>query len=141
METIIKRNPINFKGKNVNIAIDVYKHSWLLAALLERLTLIAGTLLRQKNGAFSDKFFSMTKTALLNELRSRHAFLTFTPSFLNVPKGANLSKHVPYQIVRSSQVWQIQGRLRTCPVSTHSFVTIGGVGQRQPWHVFCYNSR
>ena len=58
MGTIIKRNSINFKGKNVNIAIDIYKHSWRLTALVERLTVMAVTLLRQKNGAFPGKFFN-----------------------------------------------------------------------------------
>jgi hypothetical protein len=57
MATIIKANSINFKGKNVNVDIDVYKHSWRLTALVERLTVMAVTLSRQKNGAFPGKFF------------------------------------------------------------------------------------
>jgi len=108
MGIIIKRNSINFKGKNVSIGIDVSKHSWRLTSLVARLTVMAVTLSRQKNGAFPGRFFSIIKTALSNEFRSKHAFLTFTPASFDLRKGANLSKHFPYQMVRSSRLTNLK---------------------------------
>jgi len=35
MATKVKRNKINFKGKMVNIGVDMHKRSWRITALVE----------------------------------------------------------------------------------------------------------
>lgn len=44
MDTSIKRNKINFKGKMVYIGIDMHKLSWRITALVEGEIVLAITL-------------------------------------------------------------------------------------------------
>ena len=46
MTSKVKRNKINFKGKTVNIGIDMHKISWRITARVEGDTVLAITLAR-----------------------------------------------------------------------------------------------
>ena len=52
MATKIKRNKINFKGKIVNIGIDMHKRSWRITALVEGDIVMAITLPKPTYDAF-----------------------------------------------------------------------------------------
>ena len=54
MASRIKKNKINFKGKTVNIGIDMHKHSWRITALVEGDIVLALTLARQSMILFSE---------------------------------------------------------------------------------------
>jgi hypothetical protein len=52
--TKIQRNEVNFKGKMMNIGIDVHKRSWRITALVEGLIVMAVTLSRPKIRNFKE---------------------------------------------------------------------------------------
>ena len=52
MASNIKKNKINFKGKTVNIGIDMHKRSWRITALVESDIVLALTLARPEYDSF-----------------------------------------------------------------------------------------
>ena len=74
MASKVKKNKVNFKGKMVNIGIDMHKISWRVTALVEGDVVLAITLARPNYEAFK-KVISRFKTA--DELA---AYLGLTPS-------------------------------------------------------------
>ena len=52
MASKVEKNKINFKGKMVNIGIDMHKISWRITALVEGDTVLAMTLARPTYGSF-----------------------------------------------------------------------------------------
>ena len=60
MATKVKKNKINFKGKTVNIGIDMHKISWRITALVEGDTVLAITLAKPTYDSF-EKILSRFK--------------------------------------------------------------------------------
>jgi hypothetical protein len=60
MATKVKKNKINFKGKTVNIGIDMHKISWRITARVEGDTILAITLARPTYDSF-EKILSRFK--------------------------------------------------------------------------------
>lgn len=54
MDTNLKKNKINFKGKTVNIGIDMHKAFWHITAFVETKVVMAFTLVNPKYSAFKN---------------------------------------------------------------------------------------
>jgi len=93
----VKRTKINFKGKMVNIGIDVHKRSWRITALVQGDIVMAITLSKPTYDAFK-KVFVQFKGNLKWYSRSghseKHVIRTSFKEVSNDPKTKTIFKAI-----------------------------------------------